>query len=346
MAVEPQSAAARQAGEAVSNIASNVSDFAADVRDNAGGNFRRAYDEAVSALSNTGSALMNFIRGGGPTQQDVDRQRFEAARERQRLEEEQPSVSIPDPETVADFPEGTPRGQGSPIPVRGQEGSPRQAQAEGELRERLEAEEDRLIEDRGVTMATPIEKGGVAFGSREERKDAKLEGRTQAFSNAVDLFKKLNAPFPVVAASQFVQESEQGISDLVQDTNNGFGIKYDERVAEKFKERGIDAKKSAKTYRDSTEARTGAAAPDAHYFSFPSVEEGFKAYLAFIELNPRYGGALDSGSEMDYLRKLVEAGYATGNDGKGGGYTDAILKIAKGYGFNIEDVAPQEPTTK
>ena len=39
------------------------------------------------------------------------------------------------------------------------------------------------------------------------------------------MFKKLNAPFPVVAASQFVQESEQGISDLVQDTNNGFGIK-------------------------------------------------------------------------------------------------------------------------
>lgn len=342
MAVEPQSAAARQAGEAVSNIASNVSDFAADVRDNAGGNFRRAYDEAVSALSNTGSALMNFIRGGGPTQEDVDRQRFEAARERQRLEEEQPAVSVPDTGTVA-TPEPT-RGRGDVvdnIPVRPEPGSPRQAQAEGELRERLEAEEDRLIEEQGVTMATPIEKGGVAFGSREERKDAKREVRTQAFSNAVDLFKKLNAPFPVVAASQFVQESEQGISDLVQDTNNGFGIKYNERVAKKFKERGIDARKSDRTYRDSTEARTGAADPNAYYFSFPSVEEGFKAYLAFIELNPRYGEALDSGSEMDYLRKLVEAGYATGSDGEGGGYTEAINKIASGYGFDISgDVPP------
>ena len=347
MAVEPQSAAARQAGEAVSNIASNVSDFAVDVRDNAGGNLRRAYDAARETLGGAGSALMDFIRGGGPTQQEVDRQRFEAARERQRLEEEQPAVSVPDPGTVA-TPEPT-RGRGDVvdnIPVRPEPGSPRQAQAESQLRERLEDEEDRLIEEQGVTMATPIEKGGVAFGSREERKGAKLEGRTQAFSNAVDLFKNLNAPFPVVAASQFVQESEQGISDLVQDTNNGFGIKYDEGVAEKFKERGIDAKKSDKTYRDSTEARTGAADPDAHYFSFPSVEEGFKAYLAFIELNPRYGEALASGSEMDYLRKLVNAGYATGSDGKGGGYTDAILKIAKGYGFNIEDVAPEEPTTK
>ena len=341
MAVEPQSAAARQAGEAVSNIASNVSDFAADVRDNAGGNFRRAYDEAVSAISNTGSALMNFIRGGGPTQEEVDRQRFEAARERQRLEEEQPAVSVPDPETISDLPEGTPRGQGNPIPVRGQSGSPRQSQAEEELRGRLESEEDRLIQDQGVTMATPIEKGGVAFGSRDERREAKLEGRTQAFSNAVDLFKKLNAPFPVVAASQFVQESEQGVSDLVQDTNNGFGIKYNERVAKKFKERGIDARKSDRTYRDSTEARTGAADPNAYYFSFPSVEEGFKAYLAFMELNPRYGEALAANSEMDYLRKLVEAGYATGNDGKGGGYTDAITKIASGYGFDISrDVPP------
>ena len=342
MAVEPQSAAARQAGEAVSNIASNVSDFAADVRDNAGGNLRRAYDAARETLGGAGSALMDFIRGGGPTQQEVDRQRFEAARERQRLEEERPAVSVPDPETVA-TPEPT-RGRGDVvdnIPVRPEPGSPRQARAESELRERLEAEEDRLIEEQGVTMATPIEKGGVAFGSREERKDAKLEGRTQAFSNAVDLFKKLNAPFPVVAAAQFVQESEQGVSDLVQDTNNGFGIKYDERVAEKFKERGIDAKKSAKTYRDSTEARTGAADPDAHYFSFPSVEEGFKAYLAFIELNPRYGEALAANSEMEYLRKLVEANYATGNDGKGGGYTDAITKIASGYGFDISrDVPP------
>ena len=43
---------------------------------------------------------MNFIRGGGPTQQDVDRQRFEAARDRQRLEEELPPVFEPDPETV------------------------------------------------------------------------------------------------------------------------------------------------------------------------------------------------------------------------------------------------------
>lgn len=341
MAVEPQSAAARQAGEAVSNIASNVSDFAADVRDNAGGNLRRAYDAARETLGGAGSALMNFIRGGGPTQEEVDRQRFEAARERQRLEEEQPAVSVPDPETISDLPEGTPRGQGNPIPVRGQSGSPRQSQAEEELRGRLESEEDRLIQDQGVTMATPIEKGGVAFGSRDERREAKLEGRTQAFSNAVDLFKKLNAPFPVVAASQFVQESEQGVSDLVQDTNNGFGIKYNERVAKKFKERGIDARKSDRTYRDSTEARTGAADPNAYYFSFPSVEEGFKAYLAFMELNPRYGEALAANSEMDYLRKLVEAGYATGNDGKGGGYTDAITKIASGYGFDISrDVPP------
>ena len=342
MAVEPQSEFSRQAGEAVSNIASSASDLAVDIRDNAGGNLRRAYDAARETLGGAGSALMNFIRGGGPTQQEVDRQRFEAARERQRLEEERPAVAVPDPETVA-TPEPT-RGRGDVvdnIPVRPEPGSPRQARAEAELRERLEAEEDRLIEKQGVTMATPIEKGGVAFGSREEREDAKLEGRTQAFSNAVDLFKKLNAPFPVVAASQFVQESEQGISELVQDTNNGFGIKYDERVAEKFKERGIDAKKSAKTYRDSTEARTGAADPDAHYFSFPSVEEGFRAYLAFIELNPRYGEALAANSEMDYLRKLVEAGYATGNDGKGGGYTDAITKIASGYGFDISrDVPP------
>ena len=49
---------------------------------------------------------------------------------------------------------------------------------------------------------------------------------------------------------------------------------------------------------------------------------------------------------MDYLRGLVKARYATGNDGKGGGYIEAISKIAKGYGFNIEDVAPEEPTTK
>ena len=342
MAVEPQSEFSRQAGEAVSNIASTASDLAADIRDNAGGNLRRAYDAAIETLGSAGSSLMDFIRGGGPTQEEIDRQRFESARERQRLEEERPATSVPDPETVA-IPEPA-RGRGDVvdnIPARPQPGSPRQAQAEAELRERFESEEDRLIQEQGVTMATPVEKGGVAFGSREEREDAKLEGRTQAFSNAVDLFKKLNAPFPVVAAAQFVQESEQGVSDLVQETNNGFGIKYTERMDKKFKELGIDAKKSDKTYYDATEAKTGAADPNAYYFSFPSVEEGFKGYLAFIEANPRYGEALAANSEMEYLRKLVEANYATGNDGKGGGYTDAITKIASGYGFDIRgDVPP------
>lgn len=346
MAVEPQSEAARQAGEAVSNIASSASDLAADIRDNAGGNLRRAYDAAIETLGSAGSSLMDFIRGGGPTQQEVDRQRFEAARQRQAAEEALPPVSEPDPSTVVDFPEGTPRGQGEPIPTRGQAGSPRQAEAERSLRERLESEEDRLIEEQGVTMATPIEKGGVAFKTTSSRSGAGKEDRSKAFSNAVNLFKSAGAKFPVVAASQFVLESNQGASNLSQETNNGFGIKYTEAMDKKFKEMGIEAKKSDKTYYDDTEAKTGAANPNAYYFSFPSVEEGFKGYLAFIEANPRYKKALAAGSEMDYLRGITKAGYATGNDGKGGGYIESISKIAKGYGFNIEDVAPEEPTTK
>ncbi len=183
-----------------------------------------------------------------------------------------------------------------------------------------------------ISANTPIEDGGVAFGSKKERTDAGLSGRRQAFNNAVSLFEKLGAPFPKVAASQFVLESEQGLSDLVQETNNGFGIKYDEGVDKEFKKRGIEAKKSDKSYYDSTEARTGAADPNAFYFSFPNLEEGFKGYLAFIEMNPRYAKALAAESETDYLRLMTEAGYATGNDGKGGGYIDAVTDIASGYG--------------
>ncbi len=177
MAVEPQSEFSRQAGEAVSNIASSASDLAADIRDNAGGNLRRAYDAAIETLGSAGSSLMDFIRGGGPTQQEVDRQRFEAARERQRLEEERPATSVPDPETVA-TPEPT-RGREDVvdnIPVRPQPGSPRQAQAEAELRERFEAEEDRLIGEQGVTMATLLKR--VVLHLRLHLQEVTLARRT------------------------------------------------------------------------------------------------------------------------------------------------------------------------
>ena len=85
---------------------------------------------------------------------------------------------------------------------------------------------------------------------------------------------------------------------------------------------GIEAKKSDKTYYDShRRPELVLQTLDAYYFSFPSVEEGFKAYLAFIEANPRYKKALAADLKWIIFRKLVEAGYATGNDGKGGGYT-------------------------
>ena len=133
-----------QAGEAVSDIADDASDLAADVRDNAGPNLRRAYDAAREAIGSAGSAFLDFMRGG-PSQEEIDRQRFEAARQRQAAEDEGAAASGADPDTVVDLPETGQRGADTPITARAEPGSPRQAQAEAELRERLETVESEQI---------------------------------------------------------------------------------------------------------------------------------------------------------------------------------------------------------
>ena len=130
----------RQTGEAVSDIVDDASDFAADVRDNAGPNLRRAYDAAREAIGSAGSAFLDFMRGG-PSQEEIDRQRFEAARQRQAAEDEGAAASGADPDTVVDLPETGQRGADTPITARPEPGSPRQAQAEAELRESLETVE-------------------------------------------------------------------------------------------------------------------------------------------------------------------------------------------------------------
>lgn len=129
----------RQTGEFVDDVAAGASELASDLRDNTGMNLRRAYDAVVDAAQTGGSALMDFLRGSGPTQEEVDRQRFDAARERQRRDEEAASAPLPQTEPVAIDPPTPSRGADTPTPITVEPQSPRQAQAEEQLRERLEA---------------------------------------------------------------------------------------------------------------------------------------------------------------------------------------------------------------
>ena len=121
--------------------------------------------------------------------------------------------------------------------------------------------------------------------------------------------KAAGAPFPQVTAAQWALESARGDSLIAKETNNYFGIKYNETAAEKLRAKGIEVKSSAevrpKGYYDKMEKSY------APYMYFPNPADAFKAHQYFLETNPRYAEALKADNATAYAKGLKAAGYAT-----------------------------------
>lgn len=144
------------------------------------------------------------------------------------------------------------------------------------------------------------------------------QDRQRAFDRAYELAVEAGAPFPEVVAAQYAKES--GFGKATAKGNNFFGIKYNARDAQFFEENGIKAGNSGDL--DTKEERGGELQDEkAQFFTFKTPADAFKAYVLFIQNNPRYRDALAAEDAEGYARGLQEAGYATDS-----GYADSLIE--------------------
>ena len=177
----------------------------------------------------------------------------------------------------------------------------------------------------------PVADGGLLLVKDDPNSWTKPNRKT-AYSNAINLAKSIGAPFPEVMAAQYAIESGFGSSKRMAKDNNFFGVKYNERDAKKFKENGINVKSSGEMETQEQNTDGSFRTIKDEFFAFDTPADSFKAYVMFIENNPRYKEALKATTEEDYLRAIKKAGYAT--DDK---YVDKILKIADGFNMSFRN---------
>lgn len=130
--------------------------------------------------------------------------------------------------------------------------------------------------------------------------------------------------FPDAVAKQFALESAYGTR--LSGENNYFGIKYTPRMERIFRENGIDTSAGEAVSTQEVLPNGERVTIQDQFFNFPSTRDGVKAYMLFVENNPRYGEALQADSTREYLNRLGEAGYATEPD----------------YGRKVYEVGPPE----
>jgi len=215
-----------------------------------------------------------------------------------------------------------------------------------EMRNRLGYSENKVIqgEGPGIAYSKPrppqdisiLEVGNSAAGSSKEE-------RKLAFNEATRMAREAGHPFPEVVAAQFAKESSWG-KDKGADFNY-FGMKSSPAFIERLKEAGIEVRSGDEVETDEYIDGKKKTIKDS-FLAFNSPEDAFMAYLMFIDTTKkkgeggaserRYGEALDeSETAYDYIKKIIEAGYATTPPKA---YADSINSIAKTYGFDLTEI--------
>ena len=142
-----------------------------------------------------------------------------------------------------------------------------------------------------------------AFDDEGNRKDNILvnKGNTRAdFVRDVYLNAKARGlKYPEIVASQAAAESRYGASKIAQEANNLFGIKL------RKGEEGL-----AKEFMTKEDYGEGQVPEKANFRVFNSVDESIQGYDKFIN-DKKYSQALQSGTPMEYLQGIKDAGYAT-----------------------------------
>ena len=184
--------------------------------------------------------------------------------------------------------------------------------------------------------------------------NASKEAKEGSFDAAVEILKVLGHPYPEAAAAQAALESDWGASGLAKNNNNFFGMKpgsvggtqkalneagvefniqgytteevVNAKTLEKFKKKYGD---DMKIIKNEGGGKTRVEIPGEPFLVFPTPEEGFKGYMAWIEYNMGDSLQVDSGKE--YLQFLHKNGYATSPD-----YVNHIISRANSAGRSIE----------
>jgi hypothetical protein len=169
---------------------------------------------------------------------------------------------------------------------------------------------------------TYAEEGTSNLGSEEE---FDYSNPPKTFKEAVMFAKKAGAKFPEVVAAQWALESGRGKS-TAGTKYNYFGIKgASEAVRKRMEEKGVNVSLGE----DTLDKQTGST---DKYMDFENPLDAFKGYVAFIETNPRYKKALESGTAEEYLKEIKAAGYA--EDPK---YVSKISSIITDEGGNLQN---------
>tara|TARA_R100000655_G_scaffold5723_2_gene17264 strand:+ start:4013 stop:8896 length:4884 start_codon:yes stop_codon:yes gene_type:complete len=113
------------------------------------------------------------------------------------------------------------------------------------------------------------------------------------------ILKESNHPFPAMAAAQAGVESRYGMSDLSRNHNNTFGVKV--REGEDFKGVIMPTKE---------DYGKGLVDEVANFRSYNSIKENVDGYVNFLS-SPRYKKALEAETDLEFLQKIKDAGYAT-----------------------------------
>jgi len=147
--------------------------------------------------------------------------------------------------------------------------------------------------------------GGGNTGEAEKTTESKTKDLNWAYTQAA----LAGAPYPQVTAAQWALESARGNSTIAREHNNYFGIKYDERAAERLRAKGINVRSSSEFKKDGYYDKMEKKSAD--YMHFDNPADAFRAHQLFLETNPRYAEALKADNAVDYAKGLKAAGYAT-----------------------------------
>ena len=181
-----------------------------------------------------------------------------------------------------------------------------------------------------------LESGNAADGSTKPE-------RKLAFEEATRLAREVGHPFPEVVAAQFAKESAYG-----KETGgefNYFGLKSGNAIIKRLKDAGIVATAADKVNTDEIINEETVTIKDS-FLSFESAEDGFMAYLIFIDTVKkqnedgsyvrRYGTALDEAeTAYDYVKQINELGYSTTPPKT---YADSTNAIAQSFGVDLREI--------
>ena len=167
--------------------------------------------------------------------------------------------------------------------------------------------------------------------------------RKLAFEEATRLAREAGHPFPEVVAAQFAKESSWG-KDTGGDFNY-FGLKSGNAIIKRLKDAGIVATAADEVDTNEIINDETVTIKDS-FLSFESAEDGFMAYLIFIDTVKkknedgsyvrRYGPALDEAeTAYDYVKQINDLGYSTTPSQA---YADSTNTIAQGFGVDLKEI--------